>query len=195
VSEPVDWKYEITSYVMEMERRQTNPAVLFEDVKGCSMPLLVNLFGHVDRISLGIGETPEARTRLGFYDEWNRLFAKDVPPIHVKHGPVKEMKALEGAVDLRSLPIPMFYEQDGGRYITAGLFLARNPEKHEEVNLSYVRMHLQGRDRFGVSFHSRGHMWQYFEKAKAAGCDGYLAKPLNEDLLFEKLDQFLGGVE
>ena len=32
-------------------------------------------------------------------------------------------------------------------------------------------------------------------KAKAAGCDGYLAKPLNEDLLFEKLDQFLGGVE
>ncbi len=33
------------------------------------------------------------------------------------------------------------------------------------------------------------------EKAKAAGCDGYLAKPLNEDLLFEKLDQFLGGVE
>jgi len=169
VSEPVDWKYEITSYVMEMERRQTNPAVLFEDVKGCSMPLLVNLFGHVDRISLGIGETPEARTRLGFYDEWNRLFAKDVPPIHVKHGPVKEMKALEGAVDLRSLPIPMFYEQDGGRYITAGLFLARNPEKHEEVNLSYVRMHLQGRDRFGVSFHSRGHMWQYFEKAKAAG--------------------------
>lgn len=33
------------------------------------------------------------------------------------------------------------------------------------------------------------------EKAKAAGCDGYLAKPLNEDLLFEKLDQFLGRIE
>jgi two-component system cell cycle response regulator DivK len=29
------------------------------------------------------------------------------------------------------------------------------------------------------------------EKALAAGCDGYLAKPLDEDLLFEKLDQFL----
>ena len=29
------------------------------------------------------------------------------------------------------------------------------------------------------------------EKAKAAGCDGYLAKPLNEDLLFDQLDQFL----
>jgi two-component system cell cycle response regulator DivK len=29
------------------------------------------------------------------------------------------------------------------------------------------------------------------EKALAAGCDGYLAKPLDEDLLFDKLDQFL----
>ncbi len=29
------------------------------------------------------------------------------------------------------------------------------------------------------------------EKALAAGCDGYLAKPLDEDLLFEKLDQLL----
>ncbi|MCK4701947.1 UbiD family decarboxylase, partial [Candidatus Bathyarchaeota archaeon] len=50
VSEPIDWKYEVTSYVTEMEKRQTNPAVLFEDVKGGSTPLLVNLFGHVDRI-------------------------------------------------------------------------------------------------------------------------------------------------
>ena len=27
------------------------------------------------------------------------------------------------------------------------------------------------------------------EKALAAGCDDYLAKPLNEELLFEKLDR------
>jgi two-component system cell cycle response regulator DivK len=29
-------------------------------------------------------------------------------------------------------------------------------------------------------------------KARACGCDDYLAKPLDEDLLFEKLDRFLG---
>ena len=29
------------------------------------------------------------------------------------------------------------------------------------------------------------------EKALAAGCNGYLPKPLDEDLLFDKLDQFL----
>ena len=30
------------------------------------------------------------------------------------------------------------------------------------------------------------------EKAFACGCDAYLAKPLDEDLLFETLDRFLG---
>jgi two-component system cell cycle response regulator DivK len=30
------------------------------------------------------------------------------------------------------------------------------------------------------------------EKARACGCDDYLSKPLDEDLLFEKLDRFLG---
>lgn len=30
-------------------------------------------------------------------------------------------------------------------------------------------------------------------KARACGCDDYLTKPLDEDLLFEKLDRFLGA--
>jgi CheY-like chemotaxis protein len=31
------------------------------------------------------------------------------------------------------------------------------------------------------------------EKARQAGCDDYLSKPLDENLLFQKLGQFLGG--
>ena len=92
VSEQIDWKYDITSYVTEMEKRKINPVVLFEKVKDYSMPVLVNLFGHVDRISLSIGEY-QVRTRLGFYREWNRLFGNDIPPVHVGSGPVKAKKA------------------------------------------------------------------------------------------------------
>ena len=31
------------------------------------------------------------------------------------------------------------------------------------------------------------------QRARACGCDDYMAKPLDEDLLFEKLDHFLGA--
>lgn len=31
------------------------------------------------------------------------------------------------------------------------------------------------------------------EKARQCGCDDYLSKPLDENLLFEKLEHFLGG--
>jgi CheY-like chemotaxis protein len=31
------------------------------------------------------------------------------------------------------------------------------------------------------------------EKARAAGCDAYLTKPIDEDLLFATLDEFLGA--
>jgi CheY-like chemotaxis protein len=37
-------------------------------------------------------------------------------------------------------------------------------------------------------------MWGDEEKAKNAGCDDYLTKPIDEELLFEKLGQFLGEV-
>ena len=170
VTEPVDWRYEFTARVAEMEKKPDNPALLFTNVKDYSTPLLINLFGHVGRIHHGLGgNTRVTGSRLDFYDDWNRLFSKDVPPINVRNGPVKDIIQKGSNVDLTSLPIPLFYQEDGGRYVTAGLTTARNPEHPEEVNLSYVRMHLQGKDRFGVSLHSRGHMWQYFEKAKALG--------------------------
>ncbi|TRO47711.1 UbiD family decarboxylase, partial [Candidatus Bathyarchaeota archaeon] len=170
VKEPVDWRYEVTARVAEMERQRKNPALLFENVKGYPMPLLVNLFGSVDRIALGLKGAPRVDgSRLEFYEAWNRLFDQEVPPRRVVTGPVKEVVQTGGDVDLESLPIPLFYREDGGRYVTAGLMTARNPEDPEEVNLSYVRMHLKGRDRFGVSFHSRGHMWRYLEAYKAQG--------------------------
>ena len=31
------------------------------------------------------------------------------------------------------------------------------------------------------------------QRARAAGCDDFLTKPLDEDLLYSKLNQFLGG--
>jgi 2,5-furandicarboxylate decarboxylase 1 len=170
VEEEVDWRYELTACVTEMEKTRGNPALLFENVKGYSTPLLVNLFGNVDRMNLAMGDAPYVRSgRLEFYNAWNRSIEKEVPPVHASSGPVKEVRRRGGDVDLTILPIPKFYEQDGGRYLTAGLLVARNPDLPDEVNLTYARMVLKGRSDLGVSLHSRGHTWQYFERSKAGG--------------------------
>lgn len=169
VDQEVASEYEITAYVLEMEKHKKKPGLLFNHVKGYDTPIVINLFGHIDRINLAIGDSKVRNGRLDFYQEWNASMAREISPAHVSEGPVKDILYMGDEVDLTSLPIPRFYEQDGGRYITAGLLAARNPDRHEELNLTYARMVVNGKADLGVSFHSRGHMWHYLEKSKSAG--------------------------
>ena len=53
----VDSRYEITAYIQEMERRRENPGLIFNDVKGFDSPVAANLFGHIDRMNLAIGDS------------------------------------------------------------------------------------------------------------------------------------------
>ena len=174
ISEPVSHEYDVTRRVEEAAHSPGNPALLFERVKGFREPVLVNVFGHVDRIKLALeGALRPVATRPDMYREWGALMAKNMEPVTVPNGPVKEVKLRGGEIDLAKLPILRFYEQDAGRYITSGLVAARDPAKPDVINLSYARMQLKGASRIGTTFHSRGNLWSYFEKAKAAG------RPLN----------------
>jgi len=170
IVEPINWKYDVTSFVDEMSKRENYPALFFECVKGYDTPLLVNVFGHIDRINLALeGASHALEGRIDFYNEWGSLIRKEMPPVNVEDGPVNEFSVSGGDLDLASLPIVKFYEQDAGRYITSGLLVARDPDNAEDVNLSYARMQLKGRNKLGTSLHSRGNMWGYFEKSKAFG--------------------------
>ncbi len=170
VSEPINHEYDVTIRVEKAAHSPLNPALFFERVIGFDEPLLVNIFGHVDRIKLALeGASCKITTRPDMYREWGALMAKNVEPVTVSTGPVKELKLKGSNVDLTKLPILRFYEQDAGRYITSGLVAARDPTNPDVVNLSYARMQLKGRAKIGTTLHSRGNLWSYFEKAKAAG--------------------------
>jgi 2,5-furandicarboxylate decarboxylase 1 len=170
ISELVSHEYEVTRRVEEAAHAPGNPALLFERIRGFREPVLVNVFGNVDRIKLALeGALRPVATRPDMYKEWGALMAENVEPVHVPNGPVKEVKLRGSEIDLAKLPILRFYEQDAGRYITSGLVAARDPAKPDVVNLSYARMQLKGASRIGTTLHSRGNLWSYFEKAKAAG--------------------------
>ena len=170
VKEPVSHEYAITAMVEEAAKTHENPALLFENVEGFKQPVLVNVFGHVDRVKLALeGASRPMATRVDLYGEWSELMAKEIEPEFVGYGSTKQVKFFGGDVDLMSLPVLKFYEQDAGRYLTSGLLVARDPDMPEKVNLSFARMQLKGRARIGTSLHSRGNMWSYFEKSKARG--------------------------
>ena len=170
ISEPVSNEYDVTRRIEKAAHLPNNPALLFEDIEGFEKPVLINVFGQVDRIKLALeGAQRPIASRPDMYSEWSALMTRSVEPVTVSWGPVKDVKLHGREVDLTKLPILRFYEQDAGRYITSGLVAARDPDKLEVVNLSYARMQLKGRSRIGTTFHSRGNLWSYYEKAKAAG--------------------------
>jgi len=170
VHESVNHEYDVTKRVEDAARNRLNPALFFEHVQGFQAPLLINIFGHIDRIKLSLeGASKSVDTRVDLYGEWSGLMNKVVEPVEAESGPVKEVIHMDGAVDITKLPILRFYEQDTGRYITSGLVAARDPDKPEVINLSYARMQIKGPREIGTTLHSRGNLWSYFERSKQLG--------------------------
>jgi UbiD family decarboxylase len=72
------------------------------------------------------------------------------------------------ALDLATLPIPRYFPGDAGRYLTAGMLVARDPDTGVETE-GYHRFQVKRRDRMGVSLHSRRRMFEYQRRAEAKG--------------------------
>ncbi|MCG8505510.1 MAG: UbiD family decarboxylase, partial [Sphingomonadales bacterium] len=69
VSEPVSTALELTE-IQTRVLAEGGPALLFENVVKedggpSAMPVLVNLFGTVERVALGMGRTPEQLREVG----------------------------------------------------------------------------------------------------------------------------------
>ncbi|MEM4383954.1 MAG: UbiD family decarboxylase [Candidatus Caldarchaeum sp.] len=158
VEHPVSAEYEISAYWMEYAKHD-NPVLYFKKVSGYNMPVVANIFGSRPRIARMIRARHE-----NFYERWWEKLQTQVEPEYVKHGPIKDVKYIGDEVDLTELPVQKFFQEDAGRYITSGLIVANHPETGI-LNLSYARMQLKGRNKLGVSLHSRGFLWSYFQKA------------------------------
>lgn len=85
----------------------------------------------------------------------------------VDNAPVQQVRH-DAPLDLAQLlPIPTHSEHDNGAYITAGLFIVRNPNTGIQ-NVSINRCQLSGPDRLGVLILPR-HAHFFYEQAEATG--------------------------
>ncbi len=161
VREPVTTDYDVMALVLEYERRRRFPILLLERVQGSDIPIVCNVVASRRALAFALG-VPESGLAL----EYARRIKDPIKPVVVADPPFRQHVLTGRELDLARLPIPTYFPGDAGRYLTAGLLVARDPETGVETE-GYHRFQVRGRDRMGVSLHSRRRMFEYQRRAEA----------------------------
>jgi 4-hydroxy-3-polyprenylbenzoate decarboxylase len=163
------------------------PALLFERVKGSSMPLLINALGTVERICWALGmERPQELEELGkklallYQPRPPKDFAQAVElgqalfrvfkarPSRELLPPCQQVVLRDEAVDLTQLPLLRVYPGDAGRVLTLGLMVTKDPE-NGIPNVGVYRLQLQSRNTMTVQWLSVRGATRHLRKAAALG--------------------------
>ena len=163
IAEPLGTDFDATAIAMELEARGRAPVLWFEKVGNSPFPVVSNLFGSRRRFALALGVDESELT-----DTWARLGGTSIEPERVETGPVLDVVMTGKDVDLGYLPIMNHFTEDGGRYLTNGIVVAKDPDTGVR-NASYHRLQVKGKTRFGTSLHSRRHLWNYALRAEEKG--------------------------
>jgi 2,5-furandicarboxylate decarboxylase 1 len=163
ISEPVSQQLEMTATVFELDRLNKSPVVIFENVAGFDMPVVTNVAGNRKLLARCLNsDVPNLPTAFR-----NRC-QNYIPCEVVAKGAFDEV-VLEGDdVDLTQLPIPFQFTVDAAPYITAGQITARDPETGVDTT-GFHRLMLKGKNRLGISLHSRRRMYEFHRRAEAKG--------------------------
>ncbi|MBW8881914.1 MAG: UbiD family decarboxylase, partial [Asticcacaulis sp.] len=170
VKTPVSTHLEMTEIQLRL-LAEKGPAVLFENVllpdgSKSAMPVLVNLFGNVKRVAMGVTLDGKDRTEAsdlrevgellaflrqpepprGLKDAWDMLpLAKTVMgmrPKTVKSAPVQEVVLTGDDIDLTKLPVQGCWPGEPAPLITWPLIVTKGPSesREDDYNLGIYRM-------------------------------------------------------
>lgn len=155
--------------------REGGPALLFERPRGASVPLVMNLFGTMERIRMALGRDP---AEIG--GELLRTAQSINPPsvrklwdnrgtllklTQMRDGTSRRALCQEAVEppDLSRLPVLHCWPRDAGRFITFGMVITHNP-KTRVRNLGLYRLQVFGPAETGMHWQSmkggRGHYWE-----------------------------------
>ena len=156
ITDPVDTVFELAAIAKKMEE---GPALLFENVKGYDIPVVLGTDNRRDHIAKALGTDD-----FGLIHRYLEALSNPLPPVKVDDGPVKEVKLLDDINITKTLPVITHYERDGGPYITSGLLIAEDPE-NDIRNVSYHRLQITGPDEIRLLIQPR-HLWELLERAE-----------------------------
>ena len=145
ITAPVSCELEIAEICDRVVKRG-GPALLFENVVGYDIPVLINMFGTERRMAWALGVeslddlVEQVRRLLGLMQgppegimEKVRTLGQLVrmasfQPKTVGRAPCQEVVITGEDVDLNKYPILKCWPMDGGRYITLPLVISKDPQ-------------------------------------------------------------------
>lgn len=156
IKKEIDPNQEISAAIIK-----AGPAAIFcEKIKGYDIPVVANLFGDRKKIELAL----QLQTKHPIEEYLARVESLK-PPKTVADGPVKENVVLGDKLDIPGmLPILNVNEKDGGRYISSGIIVAKDPEFG--YNLALHRLQIKGRRKAGIYMSELQHLHFYYKRAE-----------------------------
>ncbi|HTC98145.1 MAG TPA: UbiD family decarboxylase [Bradyrhizobium sp.] len=163
IPEAVSSEYEVAACLAEAD---SGAALHFPHVKGptgtSAMPIVGNLLNSLPRFAAGLSSTVQQMQAALI-----AAIDKPVPHRMVSSAPCQEhVVARPSLTD--ELPIPRFFEKEGGPYITAGAIVARD-RLTGQSNLSIARLMPLGGDRAFVGIAPNHHLAILARAAHARG--------------------------
>ena len=160
---PVRRAFDMTAVAFELAKAGRDPALVFENVEGFDLPVVTNVAASRRVLAALLGAGPGDLPAV-FRERLRRPI-----PCELTRGAAFDDVVLEGDdVDLTRLPIPLQFGVDAAPYITAGQVTARDPVTGIDTT-GFHRLMLKGRNRLGVSLHSRRRMYEFHRRAEAMG--------------------------
>ena len=212
INAPVSTDLEIAEITDRASKSKTgdNKALLFTNVKGYDMPVLINAFGSDKRIcrSLGVNHLDEIADRIrrlikpkvpeNFIDKLAFLptlveVGKFPPKLVNKPAPCQEVVVTDPDQKmLDRLPIIKCWPQDAGAFVTLGVIITRDP-KSGHRNLGVYRLQKFDNNTTGMHWHKHHDGARHFEdnrrKSMEGNAGGQPEEPPNYGTFFEK-DQY-----
>jgi 4-hydroxy-3-polyprenylbenzoate decarboxylase len=165
ISHPVNAELEITE-IADRVMKSAGPALLFENVIGKKIPLLINAFGSAKRMALALGVSDieeiareiakliQTKPPRSFKDKLQLLSEliklAGVPPKIVKEAPCQEV--IDREPDLNILPVLTCWPGDAGPFITLPMVFSKDPAKGTR-NVGLYRMQVFDSCTTGMHWH------------------------------------------
>jgi 4-hydroxy-3-polyprenylbenzoate decarboxylase len=178
ISHPVKAELEIAE-IADRVMKSAGPALLFENVVGKQIPLLINAFGSMKRMALAlgvddietiaaeIGKLIQTRPPKSFKDKL-RLLGElvklaGIPPKLVKEAACQEI--IDREPDLSILPVLTCWPGDAGPFITLPMVFSKDP-KSGTRNVGLYRMQVFDQRTTGMHWHLHKVGARHFQQHK-----------------------------